>query len=1043
MPFIRFRLTFVLTIFLFFIPAAAQEQAIAPHRSLTTAGQTSEDELVGDDTHSYRLILTAGEYARVELHADQARLRLELYADQQLLAVLSEADAPEVKRLDIVAERATNYELRITPERSQQTTAQYRLTLQDKHAATAADRERFALHQLATEVVRLYRQQEKSALQQAAAQGREAAARWLALGEPERAGRMFERAGRSLFLISQNDAAREAFQQAVTAFQAAGAKRAEASIWAYLAILHYARGDFQQMFAAYARAWTIWQTTRDEEGLRFTRLLQAYLHLAAGDTKQTEAVCRQLLAEVGTGRTDEWNRLYREDVLMVLGITLFLRGELRQALPYLEESLALARQTHNALIEGLVSWSIGMTWQRLGERHKALAIYKQTAALWERLGWGIGQMDVYTSLAALYENLGRKEEAHRTYQHAIATVAAPSPHKLSSALTALANLQHDAGELRAALTSVEQAIRILDGLQSGIPVDSLRAGFQTSEYAVYELRNDLLMHLHERQPTAGYDAAAFQASEASRARALLQLLSEKQLLPDKVDPTLTWRADDLRQQIAALTSEQVRLRPTAAATERAALTDKLSARLAELENVKFKIHEQSPHVAALTLPAPLTLREIQQQVLDRDTLLLQYELGKERSFLFAVSSQGLQTFVLPNGATIEPLARQVYETLARRRQPKNIATLQARQKWLQQNEQAYNQAATQLSQMILQPVAALLQQKRLLIVPDGALHYVPFAALPNPVVGGRWSVTGSKATAKRQLATDTTKQIAANRSLTTDHRPPLIVNHELLTLPSASTLAVLRREWAEHKPAPKTLMLFADPVFDGTDERLASLRQMPTPTPATLPERLRFFGAVETEGNFSFPRLPASRTEAQAILALVSATERQAALDFDANYQAVTQSELAQYRFLHFATHGLFDETHPELSGLLLSQVNRAGQSLNGYFTTLDAFQLKLSAELVVLSGCQTALGKEVKGEGLLGLTRGFMYAGARRVMASLWQVNDAATAELMQQFYQGMLGAKKLSPAAALRAAQISMRQTPRWQSPYYWAAFTLQGEW
>jgi CHAT domain-containing protein len=101
-----------------------------------------------------------------------------------------------------------------------------------------------------------------------------------------------------------------------------------------------------------------------------------------------------------------------------------------------------------------------------------------------------------------------------------------------------------------------------------------------------------------------------------------------------------------------------------------------------------------------------------------------------------------------------------------------------------------------------------------------------------------------------------------------------------------------------------------------------------------------------------------------------------------------------------------------------------------------------LPAELVVLSACQSGLGKETKGEGLVGLTQGFMYAGARRVVVSLWNVNDKATADLMQRFYRGMLK-EKLTPSAALRKAQGEMWQQRQWQSPYYWAAFTMQGEW
>ena len=153
-------------------------------------------------------------------------------------------------------------------------------------------------------------------------------------------------------------------------------------------------------------------------------------------------------------------------------------------------------------------------------------------------------------------------------------------------------------------------------------------------------------------------------------------------------------------------------------------------------------------------------------------------------------------------------------------------------------------------------------------------------------------------------------------------------------------------------------------------------------------------------------------------------------------------AELARYRIVHFATHGVLDDKRPELSGLLLSMVNEHGRQQDGFLGLNSIYNLKLSAELVVLSACQTGLGKEVKGEGLIGLTRGFMYAGAARVVASLWKVDDEATAELMKRFYRRMLQ-DNMPAAAALRAAQVEMWQQKQWRSPYYWASFVLQGDW
>jgi CHAT domain-containing protein len=166
------------------------------------------------------------------------------------------------------------------------------------------------------------------------------------------------------------------------------------------------------------------------------------------------------------------------------------------------------------------------------------------------------------------------------------------------------------------------------------------------------------------------------------------------------------------------------------------------------------------------------------------------------------------------------------------------------------------------------------------------------------------------------------------------------------------------------------------------------------------------------------------------------------ALDFDASRERAMSTELGKYRILHFATHALLNNKHPEFSGIVLSLVNKRGEQVNGFLQLRDIYNLNLPAELVVLSACQTGLGKEIRGEGLIGLTRGFMYVGAARVMASLWKVDDAATAALMTQFYKRVLG-ERLRPAEALRASQTEMWRQKAWKSPYYWAAFTLQGEW
>ena len=269
---------------------------------------------------------------------------------------------------------------------------------------------------------------------------------------------------------------------------------------------------------------------------------------------------------------------------------------------------------------------------------------------------------------------------------------------------------------------------------------------------------------------------------------------------------------------------------------------------------------------------------------------------------------------------------------------------------------------------------------------------------------------------------------------------PLIVKHEIVTLPSASVLGVLRRETQERQPAPKSIAVFADPVFDEKDARFSG--EAPVAAHADVDEAREVKRSAEESGLAGFPRLRFSREEAKQIMKFASRNNSLEALDFSASRANATSTELQNYRIVHFATHGIINSRHAELSGVVLSLVDQNGKPQNGFLRLYDIYNMNLKADLVVLSACQTALGRDIKGEGLIGLTRAFMYGGATRVVASLWQADDRGTSVLMSKFYDGLLS-RHLSPAAALRSAQIAMLQDKRWHNPRYWAAFTIQGEW
>jgi CHAT domain-containing protein len=502
---------------------------------------------------------------------------------------------------------------------------------------------------------------------------------------------------------------------------------------------------------------------------------------------------------------------------------------------------------------------------------------------------------------------------------------------------------------------------------------------------------------------------AFEVLEGSRARTLFEMLEQAQVDTERgADPDILERACKLRRLLNAKTEYRIRLVGGAGSDQQLALVDKdIEQLLLQYQQVEFQLRSSSPAYAALTQPQKLGVSEI-QSLLDPNSLLLEYSLGEERSYVWAVTGKSLRAYVLPKRREIEVTAQRVYDLLTL----KNRIANKEGEDGANTAERKYVEAANKLSEMVIGPVAHLLTGKRLLIVSDGALQYIPFAALPMP--GNRAGLV------------------------------PLIVKHEIINLPSASVLAELRQQKIGRSPAPMAVAVLADPIFDPTDERLKKFHLQKSSSSRWDSNVIRSAKDLDmTRGAKPYlSRLLYTRNEADAVMAVTPPGKGMLAVDFDASRALATSPALAKYRIVHFATHGIINDRHPELSGLVLSLVNKRGKPQDGFLKLQDIYSMRLPVDLVVLSGCETGLGEQISGEGLLSLTRGFMYAGATRVVASLWSVSDIATAALMADFYRAM-ERDGMRPAAALRAAQIQMWKQKQWSSPYFWAAFQIQGDW
>lgn len=715
-------------------------------------------------------------------------------------------------------------------------------------------------------------------------------------------------------------------------------------------------------------------------------------------------------------------KIYVVDILMSTGEFYLASGNDALALRHFERARALADE------QGIDRWRawalrfIGVVHLVRKEPARAREYFNQALGLVPHVGDPRLDRKLRADLGEAQYFLREHAAAINHYEQALA-LSRGSADRVTEAITlfGLARISSGTDELEKARSHIERALSVAESLRTAIDNRELRASYVASVYRYYEFYVGVLARLHQVRPNEGLAAKAFEASERARARSLLESLSDSGVdLRAGIDPDLLQREQAAKMAFDRWAERSRQLSEGAAGKAEA---QRLASEYRDLEErfqeIQAEIRSRSPRYAALARPQPLSLREVQKEVLDRDTVLLEYALGEEQSYVWSVSYDTHTIHELPGRAQIEAAAQRVYDRLVAR------LALNGNEKdrdaAIKRADEEYWQEAARLSDMLIAPLAKRITGKRLLVVADGMLQYVPFAALPVP---------GSSAAPV-----------------------PMLVEHEIVNLPSASVLAVLRRETAKRAQSPKTVAVLADPVFESDDPRLrargravqqarADASSAPADTAAGARNpALRSAGFIR-EGRWNVPRLAATRQEADAIIAAAPAGMSLRKIDFDASRAAALGAELAQYQIVHFATHGVFDDENPGLSGLILSLYDERGQPQDGFLRLHDIYNMRLPAELIVLSACSTALGKQLKGEGLTGMVRGFLYAGAERVVASLWKVDDEATGELMRRFYAEMLQGRR-SPAAALRQAQLEMWKQDRWQAPFYWAAFSLQGEW
>ena len=829
-------------------------------------------------------------------------------------------------------------------------------------------------------------------------------------------------------------------QRALSLYRRTGDERFQGVVLGNLVSNYAETGQKGKAFDAATEALKMAQATDDRPGIAFGRERLATVLMGRGEYSRALDVFAQTFEDLRRApypmvENMAWNdlgSLYRELGESEQALSAYKKSETAAAAnkepPAVAE--ALANQGDAAFDAGRIDVAASLYEQamRLGSsggfaREQAHSLRGLGQVAIERGNWSEAKTRLDTAKQTASEQgaqdetievelaLGDMESRQRQFSiarphYARALNMALQTHALSkqpAALAALARVEAQTGNLVVAKRAIEQALDLIESERMQLSNLHLRTSYFSSMRAYYELDIDILMRLHQQEPHKGYAVAALLAAERARARSLQDQLTERGIdIRKDIDPALLVRERDAEDSVQAAAYELERLSATASGERHEALQKTLDEANAQLDQARAKERESNPRYADLIRPRRLDFDDIRQQLLDDDVSVLEYWLGNERSYVWVITRDALDVQVLPARTAIEPRVAALREKLEER---SSFAASIPMERLIEHDTAAAAAVETQalaLQEWILPAATRARLRAQVAVVADGDLQLLPFALLP--------------------FARGVPGQPASTPAF--------------VYLPSLATLRGLR---ALPRPtaAADTLAIFADPVFRSDDARLHGHASDATPAESEVLSR-----AMAEAGIANLQRLPATRREAQSIAQLLPRGSPWLALDFAANRGAVIAAEWDKFAIVHFATHALLNLRHPELSGIVLSLYDASGNARDGFLRANDIYNLRMSADLVVLSICDSGVGKMQGSEGAFSLARAFFYAGTRHVVASLWPINDRASAVFMEKFYRELLR-QHTSPQKALRIAQTEMQRDPRWGSPYYWAGFVVHGDW
>jgi CHAT domain-containing protein/tetratricopeptide (TPR) repeat protein len=818
-----------------------------------------------------------------------------------------------------------------------------------------------------------------------------------ALGDKTGIARTYTQIGECYTALHSLDDSKQSYQSALALWIELRNPEGQASALIAMGFIEYRRGDWEKAISFHTEAAGLLTDKSDPMKLGQVAIGLGEAFIASGTPETGLTYYKRGLEYYRQTQKPD----YISYAIWGIGRTNYLLGNYTEAIKHLQSALDL--ETKDSIQAALCHMFLARVYLATGEYGVALDHLKTALPIYERTINPKEVAQVRGLMGQVYQQQGDSARARQYYKEALDIFARLNDNvNLAVIYFALGGLELKHGNLDESESLLRKSIEVTENMRRISTSSDLTAAFSATVHDRYESYAECLMRKHYAKPGDGFDVRAFETSEVSRGRALVDVLqATRTVVAPGLDPHLAEQEQSLRQTLRVKADLKVRLLATSYKNEDLIAVESEIAQLdTRYKKVLETIQARYPSFEQINRPTGWDLRQIQEKVVrDDETLLIEYLLGEERSYVWAVTRDRITSYELPSESVIDAAAKQVYRLLATAPTAQTSIEL--------------DQASLELSKMVLAPIAHNLNKRRILLVADGALNYIPFQTLLSP----------------------------------SDNGQQLVANHEVINAPSASILGQLRQETGRRQPAAYTLAAFGDPVFAANYAQSSDNNNGELIASDQIPNNERKQTAVRdieiNEDSFEPSRLqPLFYAKHElANLRGVAGNQTLLATRFDASRQKLQQTDLTKFAVLHFATHGVLNPKRLEKSGLFLSTVNRKGETVDGFVRLSDIYNLHAPVDLVVLSACRTGLGKDVRGEGIIGITRGFMYAGASSVVASLWKVDDEATAELMKLFYTNLLKGG-MTPAAALSAAQKSIRQQERWRSPYYWAAFTLQGD-